>query len=153
MTQLTPEKGTWQQKFITTLTRSGNVSGSAKAARISRQRAYAHRAEDPDFAAAWDEALSCAVDDLEAEAWRRAKTGTLKPVYHGGKEVGKIREYSDTLLIFLLKGHRPERFGSKVEHSGPGGGPISFRDILVERPPVDDDDQAGDETPSSSLED
>ena len=58
-------------------------------------------------------------DDRSA-ARRRAAEGTLKPVYQGGKLVGEIREFSDTLLIFLLKGKRPEvyRENVKVEHSG-----------------------------------
>ena len=37
-----------------------------------------------------------------------------------------VREYSDTLLIFLLKSHRPGVYRETLrqEHSGPGGGPI-----------------------------
>jgi hypothetical protein len=37
-------------------------------------------------------------------------------------------EYSDTLLIFLLKGIRPEKYRERFEHSGPEGGPIEFSD-------------------------
>jgi hypothetical protein len=36
--------------------------------------------------------------------------------------VGFIQEYSDTLLIFLLKGLRPEKYRERFEHSGPGKG-------------------------------
>jgi hypothetical protein len=34
--------------------------------------------------------------------------------------VGKVREYSDTLTIFLLKAHAPDKYrdNAKVEHSG-----------------------------------
>ena len=31
-------------------------------------------------------------------------------MFHQGKEVGAIREYSDLLLIFMLKARRPARF-------------------------------------------
>jgi hypothetical protein len=89
------------------------------------------------------------VDVLEAEAVRRAHEGVTKPIFHGGKraidvvqnpvgsikwdETGKpigipaaVRDYSDTLLIFLLKGRNPAAFGDRLkqEHSGPGSTPI-----------------------------
>jgi hypothetical protein len=59
-------------------------------------------------------------DALEDEANRRAREGVERPVYQGGKFVGAIREFSDTLLIFLLKGLKPEKFreNSHIEHSG-----------------------------------
>ena len=47
---------------------------------------------------------------IEAEARRRAVDGVDEPVYYQGKEVGTVRRYSDVLLIFLLKGLRPQRF-------------------------------------------
>jgi len=50
---------------------------------------------------------------------RRAKDGTLRPVYQGGELVGHIREYSDTLGIFLLKSRRRHIYGERreIEHS------------------------------------
>jgi hypothetical protein len=41
-------------------------------------------------------------------------------VFHQGQECGQIREYSDTLLIFMLKARRPEKFKERfaAEHSG-----------------------------------
>jgi hypothetical protein len=50
---------------------------------------------------------------LEDEAKRRACNGVLKPVFQGGKKVGVVREYSDTLLIFLLKCWHPARYGDR----------------------------------------
>jgi hypothetical protein len=77
--------------------------------------------------------------------------GIAKPIFHGGKRAidvvqnpdgtvkrdasGKpigipaaVREYSDTLLIFMLKGRNPAVFGDrqKQEHSAPGGGGITL---------------------------
>lgn len=65
-------------------------------------------------------ALETAAEVLEQEAWRRAVTGTLKPVYQGGEQVGTVREYSNTLMIFLLKGANPEKYRERVQqqHSG-----------------------------------
>jgi hypothetical protein len=47
-------------------------------------------------------------------------TGTLKPVYQGGKKVGAVREYSDTLLMFLLNGGRPEKYKHRIDHTSAG---------------------------------
>jgi hypothetical protein len=40
--------------------------------------------------------------------------GVDKPVYQGGVLVGYVREYSDQLLVTLLKAHRPEKFRDNV---------------------------------------
>lgn len=87
---------------------------------------YQLRDEDPAFAAEWDNALQEAMDNAEGETYRRAVKGTLKPVFHKGEEVGKIREYSDTLLMFWLKAHRPEKYRETVrnEMTGANGEPI-----------------------------
>ena len=111
----TVEKGDWKAVFLRELARVGIVGAACKKAKIGRTTAYKLRDEDADFAAAWDAALDDAADDMEAEAWRRGKTGVLKPVYQGGKKVGSVREYSDTLLIFMLKGTRPEKYRDRQQ--------------------------------------
>jgi hypothetical protein len=109
----TPEKG---EKFLKKLRETGgNVSRACKAEGIGRRTAYEWRAADEAFARAWDEAVEAGLDDLEQEAYRRAFKGTRKPVYQKGACVGYIREYSDTLTIFLLKGGRPEKFRERFD--------------------------------------
>ena len=78
------------------------------------------RRRSEDFAAQWDEALEEGSDLLEAEARRRAVTGVDKPVYYKGEVVGSITQYSDRLLMFLLRAHRPQKFrdGGKVKQTG-----------------------------------
>lgn len=112
--------------FLDALAQTANVSAACKAAKVPRRTAYDWKDADPEFRKAWDAALELGTDALEDEAVRRAHEGTLKPVYQGGKKVGTIREYSDTLLIFMLKGRRPDRFKDRMaaEHTGKGGGPI-----------------------------
>ena len=132
---LTPIKKEWQAKFIKELCRTGNVSSACRKAKISRTVAYEDKAADPVFAAAWDEALEIATEALELEARRRAEKGVLEPVFYQGKRVGAIRRYSDTLLMFLLKAHRPEKYRENVRQElvGPGGGPIEIREVVIER--------------------
>jgi hypothetical protein len=102
-----------QQKraaFLAALAETANVSRACLVARLPRRTAYDARAADPAFAAAWDAAVELGTDALEDEAVRRAHEGTVKPVFYKGAECGGIREYSDTLLIFMLKARRPERY-------------------------------------------
>lgn len=86
----------------------GNVSKACGAIKISRSAAYEHKKSDSDFAELWEEAINAGVDDLIEELRRRALKGVRKPVYQGKQLVGYIREYSDTLGIFIVKAHRPE---------------------------------------------
>lgn len=117
-TGLTPEKA-WQRPFIRRLCETGNVTAACKKAKISRQRVYEVRDEDALFNAAWQEALVVATENLELEARRRAE-GYLEPVFYLGRKIGSVRRYSDLLLIFLLKAHKPEVYRDKldIKHSG-----------------------------------
>lgn len=117
MTELTAKK---REAFILALAKTGNVSAACKKAKISRQTVYVHKREDPAFAELWREAEDIYVEVLEAEADRRAKTGTLKPVFYKGEQVGQVREYSDTLLMFRLKALRPDKYRERadINHSG-----------------------------------
>jgi len=129
--------------FLKELARRANVSAAARQAKIDRQTAYNWYKNDPDFAAAWDEAVEVAVDGLENEAWRRAAAGTLEPVFQKGEKVGTIRRYSDSLMITLLKAHRPEKFKARTanEHSGPGGAPLNMPPVTVYLPDNGRDDR------------
>jgi hypothetical protein len=106
--------------FIAALTKTGNISAACNRVGIGRQSAYDHRRNDAVFAALWEEALETATDYLELEARRRALKGCVRPVFYKGDECGQIREYSDTLMVFLLKAHRPSKFRDNVrlEHDG-----------------------------------
>lgn len=121
-----------KERFLKELVKRANVSSSAKAAGVDRGTPYRWRESDPEFAEAWDAAVEVAVDALEAEAWRRAATGVLEPVFQKGEQVGHIRRYSDTLMITLLKGHRREKYSDKQqhEHSGPGGEPLAAASVV-----------------------
>jgi hypothetical protein len=92
---------------------------------VNRVTAYDVREKDPEFAALWEEALEIATARMEAEARRRAVRGTLKPVFYEGSVCGHIREYSDTLMIFLLKAHKPGMYrDNKVVVTGDPSNPL-----------------------------
>lgn len=115
--KFTPEKAT---AFCAALAETGTVGKACVAVDISRRTAYNWREDYPEFAQAWDKALRIGVSALEDEAHRRAFDGVVEPVFHQGSEVGGVRKYSDTLAIFLLKAHAPEKYreNSRVELSG-----------------------------------
>lgn len=67
-----PRKPGWQITFLKHLSINGIVGGACYAAGISRQHAYRHRRESPDFAEAWDEAVENGIDNWEALFWKLA---------------------------------------------------------------------------------
>jgi hypothetical protein len=129
----------WTGPFLLQLASSPDVSAAAAVAGVSRTMAYKHRDADPEFAAAWQDALDASTDGLAGEAYRRARHGTEKAVYYRGEECGRVREYSDTLAIFLLKAHRPEVYGAKVDVTS-GGKPVPILTVQVVRPDGVDDE-------------
>ena len=123
----TPEK---RATFLQALKNfHGNVSKSLEAADLSRSAAYDWRNDDEDFRQAWDDIVEASTEELESEAWRRAHEGWLEPVFYQGEEVGQVRKFSDTLLIFTLKGRKPEKYRetSRTEVVGQNGGPINLK--------------------------
>jgi hypothetical protein len=128
--------------FIELLRKTCNVTQSAKSCGFDRVTAYRYRERDPDFAAAWNDAIESAVDDLEGEARRRAYEGTEEYVVSSGRVVTlnetplTVRRYSDQLMISLLAAHRPEKYRarSSVELTGKNGGPIVGATIPTDDP-------------------
>lgn len=131
-TPVTPQRARDRDKraiFIATLRNTANVRASAQAAGITRVTAYRWKEKSTTFAAEWEDALEDACDTLEAAAWKRARDGVAKPVFQQGEHVGDVQEYSDTLMVFLLKAHRPGKYRETIrqEFSGPNGNAIEVK--------------------------
>lgn len=123
-----------QQAFLVALAESGVQTIACRAADISYSMPGYWARNDPAFAAKMEQAREMAADSLEAEAIRRAREGTLRPIYQNGQLVGEERVYSDTLMQLMLKGARPRKFRENVsaELSGPNGGPIESQALLTD---------------------
>lgn len=107
--------------FLKHLRTTANVTTAAKAAGVARITMYKHRKLDEKFGDQWEDAIQQAVDELEEECRRRALKGVKKPVFYQGEVCGSVKEYSDNLAMFLLKGHRPRVYRERVELSDPEG--------------------------------
>lgn len=121
-----------QTAFLAAYAECGVISAAADIAGCSRESHY-YWSDDPDYRKAFAEAERQANEALEKEAHRRACLGYLEPVYQMGKKVGVKRKFSDTLLIFTMKGRMPDKYRERtsIEHSGPGGGPIPLVEAVV----------------------
>lgn len=135
----TPKKAPrWAKAFLASLAALGNVQAACEAAKIERSTAYRHREADEGFAEAWNAAMESAADLLEEEARRRAYDGVRRLKFDRGKVItvpltaadGEVmldehgkpmmvpyveHEYSDSLMMFLLKGARPEKYRERTE--------------------------------------
>lgn len=148
----------WGPAFLEALAGTANIRAACRAAKVGRSTVYDRRDSEVEFARAMAAALEDAVDDLELEARRRAHDGCNKPVVYKGELMGfwvdakgdrlplgadpaehegarfvplTIKEYSDTLMVLLLKAHRPEKYREhhKVEHTGKVGVAVSAEDL------------------------
>ena len=113
--------------FLAAFSTCGNISEAAKLADVERRTHYRWLAKDAAYVKAFDDATEQASDALEQEARRRAVDGVDEPVFYQGSECGVVRKYSDTLLIFLMKGARPDKYRERFEHTGKDGGEVVFR--------------------------
>lgn len=109
--------------FLENLAMTGQVAVSARAAGYANTKTVlGFRSEDEEFAKAWDEAVAAATHTLEEEAIRRARDGVREPVFYKGRVVGHKLNYSDALLLALLKRNDP----TYRETSGGGNTNINF---------------------------
>ena len=106
---------------------------AAKAAGVCPATGYnwRHDFEDLAFQDSLMVALKLGIEAAESEFYRRGFRGYKKPVYHQGRLVGTLREFDTTAGIFWLKGNVREKYGDRIEHSGPGGGPIESRSLVA----------------------
>lgn len=96
-----PEPG-WKGRFLEAYEKFGTAFKACKVAGISRETAFKHKREDPEFRARWDELEEVATDRLEDSCYERAVDGWDEPVYQGGEMVGVIRRFDNNLAWRLL---------------------------------------------------
>lgn len=100
-----------KKAFLDAFAETGIVLAAAQASGIGRASVYRWLEHDEEFALAFHQAEEDSTQRLERAAYERA-TRSVEP--------------SDTLLIFLLKARRPERYRDRYEvrHSGSTEAPV-----------------------------
>jgi hypothetical protein len=112
--------------FLAAYREIGNISRACILANVHRNSHYLWM-NDESYRKEFEDAQEEACDHLEEEARHRAVEGFEEPIYYKGKQCGTIRKYSDTLLIFLMKGARPAKYRDHVKPE------FSHLDGLAER--------------------
>lgn len=95
-----------QRKFLVGLLMWGTQTRACMETRTSPFSVEEWKKENKNFLAAYDIIMSAIGDVLEDKALRMAMAGNEK------------------LLIKLLQGYKPDKYGHKVQVGGPSGGPI-----------------------------
>lgn len=99
-----------KRSFLVAFSECGVIFEACRCARMGRQTHYDWMEVDEQYAKAFKMAEEAAVEALEFEARRRAKDGVTREVFHQGEVCGYRTDFSDLLMIFLLKGARPEKY-------------------------------------------
>lgn len=135
-----PEPNANMRAFLAAYRKTGCITSAAKAAKVERVKHYHWLKSNPNYAELFEQAREEVADRLEREATFRAIKGMRKYKFNNGSRVmipceanhpdaeavqfkGETRyvrhyyEYdrSDTLLIFLLKAARPEKYRENVK--------------------------------------
>jgi hypothetical protein len=101
------EKKMWE--ILDEVSKDANVIRACTACAVSRNAFYDKmRAEPEKWKDEYEKAVDLGTDALIDEGRRRAHQGVRKAIYYNGEIVGFERVYSDSLLMFLVKGRRHE---------------------------------------------
>ena len=120
------ERARIKAEFLVQFPRLKTIRAACEAVDICRVTFYDWKRADPEFAKAFEDAEQDLADLLEESAIDRA-TSRENP--------------SDTLLIFMLKGLRPEKYRERFDTrlTGKDGGPVEWNWNVVDPPKKDAD--------------
>lgn len=119
--------GTRMQAFLAAYEVNLNISDSCKIAGVDRRRFYEWRDNNERFRQDWQMAHENGVERLEREAYRRAVEGLERkrfkpngdPVIDPDTGEHYIeRQYSDRILLALLRRHKPNVYGDVAADGG-----------------------------------
>jgi hypothetical protein len=118
-----------QSAFLHNFELSGSIRQAAIDTEIDRLSHYRWLESDPKYAELWEAAQEGFTQNLEAHAAKRATVGVPRGVYFQGQKVGSEQWVSDPLLMFLLKGRRPDTYRDRTEITGANGGPLQVQAV------------------------
>jgi len=110
-----------KRAFIAAYRTTASVHAAGRAAKVRPELHYQWLKSDAVYRLAWETVQDQAAQTLEDEAVRRAREGVKSmrihqglPVKHGRKILYDV-EYSDQLLLALLKRFRPALYRERTE--------------------------------------
>jgi len=109
--------GLWKNKFLEILAKTPSVTVACREANVSRRTAYDHKALDPEFAEAWEDALNQGLDLLEHQLFVR-----------GWRDDTRAAE-------IILKAYRPERYSDKMRIEAAVAGGIILLPMKEDKAP------------------
>lgn len=111
-----------QRRFLEAFEQCGVIAEAARLANIDQDCHWIWLHADPQYKAAFVKAEQIAADRLETELINRVYDGVKEDVWWQGQIVGATRKFSDTLLIFALKGAKPDKYREQwkgeLQHAG-----------------------------------
>lgn len=154
-----------QLAFLAAYRMTGNVTRAAAAAQCDRSTHYKIWLNNEEYREAFADAEEEAADHLISEARRRAVEGVKKLKFFQGQLIkipmrdadgnvmldadGNVMEepyvehdYSDTMLIFLIKGARPEVYRDNVNMSVNGNMAVAAVDAKLRQQMIENPDAA-----------
>lgn len=146
-----PKPHDWRAVLLEALRTVPVLQHACEVAQVERTTVWRAREREPEFAAAYDDAMEAGIDRAEQEAFRRAVVGYVEPVIDKGRlayafetfvtDEGKtefrmvldeqgqpvpltVRKHSDALLALILKGRRKRLYAERIEQTGADGAPL-----------------------------
>lgn len=101
--------------FLDLIARGNTAACAARTVGVRRNAMFDLRKRDPEFARQWAEADEAGTEALEQEAIRRAVEGVERGLFYQGVKYTTEREFSDPLLMFLLRARAPEKYRERYE--------------------------------------
>lgn len=123
-----------QDFFDAIVEAGGNITKACDIGGYARRSVYEWRAADKEFNERCLEAVNRGADVLESEAVRRALDGWDEPIVYKGEITGTVRKFSDVLLIFLLKGNRPEKYRERLAVDFSNATPEQLERAILDMP-------------------
>lgn len=131
--KFTPTK---RDEFLESLRDVPNVSRACRMVGITTRVAYNHRRDDPEFAAAWQEAL----DNGNSQLVDNIEMAMIQKALQGDKH----------LLMFLAKHLNPQKYGDRYDITSGGQSlaapPITRIEVVRPTPAIQDRIEVNEET-------
>lgn len=106
---------TTQKSFLRAFEESGTIIHAAEAVGINRQNHYQWLGKSELYREAFAESEKRAEDTILNRARELAIQGWEEPVFYQGEECGRMRRFSATLMMFLLKGAFPNKYAERQD--------------------------------------